>query len=291
MAISCRHEHRAGGYLLVLADDLPRRCLTADYIHANFTFSAGGEYLGLFNSAGVKQSAIDPDYPAQDAFNSYGRTAGGDFAFFDLPTPGQPNAGLAYSGRVDAPDLDHQGGFYDAPVTVTLTSKTEGASIRYTTDGTEPTETNGLDYSVPLALEQVDDDAGHVIRARAFLAGRIPSRIKTNTFLIQQKAELADAPALIYSAMWRNNFTIRTACSRFRAVPTLTATGRRRIQRLQLRDLRGLSYERKIHGEYYFPDGAVGFRTDWACASLRATGRARAWHYPARTQSLALQRY
>ena len=144
----------AGSYLLVLADNLPKAVpATADYLHANFTLSAGGEYLGLLNAAGVKQSAFDPDYPSQDAFHSYGRSSTGGFVFFGLPTPGKANAGVEYSGRVDAPDFDNQGVFYDAPVTVTFTSKSDGSTIRYTTDGTEPTETNGLDYTAPLALE------------------------------------------------------------------------------------------------------------------------------------------
>ncbi|MCB1098537.1 MAG: lamin tail domain-containing protein [Verrucomicrobiae bacterium] len=255
----------AGGYLLVLADNLPKVVPTADYLHANFTLSAGGEYLGLFDAAGAVQSAFDPDFPSQDAFHSYGRSgaAAGGLVFFEMPTPGKANGGTEYSGRVDAPDFDNQGGFYDGPVTVTLTSKTEGAKIRYTTDGTEPTETNGKDYTEPMVLEQVEDDAGHVIRARAFVAGRIASRIKTNTFLVQQKEELAGAPALIYAADVEKQL--------YDPYGVLAIQGgsysdgnwvARDDNDYNYAMLRGRSYERMIHAEFYFPDGTAGFRTD-----------------------------
>ena len=102
-----------------------------------------------------------------------------------------------------------------------------------------------------------------MIRARAFVAGRIPSRIKTHTFLIQQKAELASAPALIYSADVEKQL--------YDPYGVLAIQGGAYSDgNWQARDdndynyamLRGLSYERRIHAEFYFPDGTVGFRTD-----------------------------
>jgi hypothetical protein len=253
----------AGGYLVVLADNLPRAVPTADYLHANFSLSAGGEFVGLFNSAGAVQSAFDPDYPAQDAFHSYGRSAADEYVFFDTPTPGKTNSATAYVGRVDAPDFDNGGGFYDAAVTVTLASKTEGAKIRYTTDGTDPTETNGMDYTTPMTLEKVSENAGHVIRARAFADGRIPSRIKTHTFLIQQEEGLPTAPALIYSGELE-----RSLYKPYGVLSVEGGTGVgdswRATKATDYNNVinRGRAYERQIHGEYYLPDGEVGFRTD-----------------------------
>lgn len=253
----------AGGYLVVLADSLAKVVPTADYLHANFNLSSGGEYLGLYNSAGEVQSAFDPDYPSQDAFYSYGRNATGEFLFMDNPTPGSANSGGMYVDRVDAPDFDNPGGFYDAAVTVTLTSETEGAAIRYTTDGTDPTETNGMDYTTPLTLEQVSDDEGHVIRARAFLAGHIPSRIKTNTYLIQQEEGLTTAPALIYSGdVERTLYKPHGVLSVEGGTGLGSNWSARRSTDYNNIINRGRAYERKIHGEFYFPNGEVGFRTD-----------------------------
>jgi hypothetical protein len=253
----------AGAHLVVLADRLAKVVPTADYLHASFSLNSGGEYLGLFNSAGEVQSAFDPDFPSQDAFHSYGRSATGEFVFFDSPTPGKANTGEMYIGRVDAPDFDNKGGFYDAAVAVTLTSKTEGAMIRYTTDGTDPTATNGMDYTAPLTLEQVSDDEGHVIRARAFVAGRIPSRIKTNTFLIQQDEGLLTAPTLIYSGdLERTLYKPHGVLSVEGGTGLGSAWRARRSTDYNNVINRGRAYERQIHGEFYFPNGDVGFRTD-----------------------------
>ena len=254
----------AGGYLVVLADKLSKVVPTADYLHVNFNLSSGGEYLGVFDSNGAVQSAFDPEFPSQDAFHSYGRSgAGDDYVFFDSPTPGNANAGASYIGRVDAPDFDNGGGFYDATVTTTLTSETEGARIRYTTDGTDPTEANGMDYSAPLTLAQVSDDSGHVIRARAFIDGRIPSRIKTHTFLIGQDERIAAAPALIYSG------DVEKALYKPYGVMSIeggTGIGNawRASNPYDYNNVinRGRAYERQIHGEYYMPGGEVGFRTN-----------------------------
>ena len=253
----------ARGYLVVLADNLPKVVETADYLHANFRLSARGEYIGLFDSTGAVQSAIDPGYPAQDAFHSYGLSPAGEYLFLGVPSPGKENDGPKYLGRVDAPDFDNRGGFYAEPVTVTLTSQTEGATIRYTTDGTDPTETNGEDYTDPITLEQISDDEGHVIRARAFLEGNIQSRIKTNTFLVGQDERLAAAPALIYSGDLG-----RTLYKPHGVMSVEGGTGVGSNWRARDGDdynnviNRGRAYERMVHGEFYMPGGEVGFRTD-----------------------------
>src|SRR5215211_820654 len=46
-----------------------------------------------------------------------------------------------------------KGGTYKAPQNVTLKSSDPGAEIRYTTDGSEPTATNGTVYSGPIAVD------------------------------------------------------------------------------------------------------------------------------------------
>ena len=252
-----------GGFLVVMLDDLPKEVPTADYLHANFKLSAGGEYLGLYDASGNVRSELDPGFPRQDAFHSYGLSNSGEYVFFSMPSPGNANAGPEFTGRTDAPDFDHQGGFYDGPVTVTLTSETPGVTIRYTTDGTEPTETNGMDYTAPLELTQVADDEGHVIRARSFLDGHIASRIKTHTFLIEQNPLLRSAPSLVYSAHLERSLYDPYGVL---AIDGGTYSGGNWVARdendYNYAMLRGRSYERPIHAELYMPDGSVGFRTD-----------------------------
>lgn len=52
-----------------------------------------------------------------------------------------------------APTFSHSSGTYTAPISVTLASSTENASIYYTLDGTTPTTTSTL-YTSPIAISQ-----------------------------------------------------------------------------------------------------------------------------------------
>ena len=72
--------------------------------------------------------------------------------------------------------------------------------IRYTTDGSEPTATNGSDYAGPLTLNPINSRKAHVIRARAFSAGLVPSRVKSASYLIAQSSNIRQAPALMITA-------------------------------------------------------------------------------------------
>ncbi|HTB80291.1 MAG TPA: chitobiase/beta-hexosaminidase C-terminal domain-containing protein, partial [Opitutaceae bacterium] len=56
------------------------------------------------------------------------------------------------SGPAAAPVFSPAGGTYSTAQMVTITSSTGGASIRYTTNGTAPTETNGTLYSAPVNI-------------------------------------------------------------------------------------------------------------------------------------------
>ncbi len=97
--------------------------------------------------------------------------------YFGTPTPGAVN-GLGARGPL--PDLlvSPQRGFYEAPISVTLSSPAEGASIRYTTDGTPPSATNGQVYSSPIRVDRTT-----ILRAIAVADGWQPSRVATHTYL------------------------------------------------------------------------------------------------------------
>jgi hypothetical protein len=81
------------------------------------------------------------------------------------------------------PLADHAGGMFLGPQTVSLSSATSGATIRYTLDGTVPSATNGLVYSVPLHIEH-----SATLRAIALAAGCNPSGVRNVTFEIYSVA-------------------------------------------------------------------------------------------------------
>ena len=82
---------------------------------------------------------------------------------------------------VAAPVLSPAGGtFYDASVTVTATCGTEGATIRYTTNGNDPTESSTVFPSAGLTLNQTT-----TVKAKAFKSGMTPSYVTTGTYTFQ----------------------------------------------------------------------------------------------------------
>ena len=59
-----------------------------------------------------------------------------------------PNGGQ----HAATPTFDPPAGIYDTPQTITISSTTPGITIRYTIDGTTPTETEGIIYTEPITL-------------------------------------------------------------------------------------------------------------------------------------------
>jgi poly(beta-D-mannuronate) lyase len=71
------------------------------------------------------------------------------------------------------------GGSFSGPVSVTITSSTSGASIRYTTDGSTPTATAGTLYSGAFTISSTTS-----VKAIAFKSGLPDSGVSTATYTI-----------------------------------------------------------------------------------------------------------
>ncbi|MGA3019851.1 MAG: chitobiase/beta-hexosaminidase C-terminal domain-containing protein [Bryobacteraceae bacterium] len=83
-----------------------------------------------------------------------------------------------------APTFSPSGGTYTAAQTVTLHSTTSGATIRYTLDGSTPSETAGTVYTAPFAISSTT-----TVKAMAYAAGLTDSSVATAIYTI-----LAAAP-------------------------------------------------------------------------------------------------
>jgi autotransporter-associated beta strand protein len=182
----------AKGYLVVMATGFDiGPAGGATYLHTNFKLSKEGEYVGLVNASGQTVSEIAPSYPKQNAFHAYARSANGTFAYSSTATPGAANAGTLLAAVAQAPVFSHLGGFHSASFPLQLSSPDPSATIRYTTNGSIPTETNGTLYNAPPTIA-----ANTVIRARCFRPGLVPSETVTHTYLIAQSAARQSLPAL-----------------------------------------------------------------------------------------------
>jgi hypothetical protein len=92
--------------------------------------------------------------------------------------------------KVATPLISPNGGAFSAPVPVTLSCSTPGASIYYTLDGTDPTA-NAARYASPITLSN-----SATVKARGFVAGDNPSDVATAQFVIIVTAQAAAAPTI-----------------------------------------------------------------------------------------------
>ena len=170
----------AGGYLRVLAFGTSDRT-TANFYSTGFGLSGDGEYLGLSQRTGGASMVIQefaPEYPQQRVDNSFGINGSGNrFGFIATPTPGAVN-NEPFGGIIDDTNFMPRRGVFSAPFQLTITSTEPGSTIRYTLDGSEPSETSGLIYTSPITISSTT-----TVRAMAFKANFISTNIDTQTYI------------------------------------------------------------------------------------------------------------
>lgn len=168
-----------GEYKVVLASGLN---VKKNYIHTNFKLSASGDVLALFDAEGVLQDKYIVE-PVPHGV-SIGRVQGESGIFyFEKPTPGAANTSPS-SGIVEMPVANVAGGSYTGSQQITLTCATDGAVIRYTTDGKVPTASSPQ-YTSPINISSTG-----MVRARAFKDNYIASGTYTSTYFIGETHEL-----------------------------------------------------------------------------------------------------
>ncbi len=169
---------RAGGYLAVWASGRDVRD-PAMPLHTNFTLSGEGEYLALRAPNQTTSTVFNP-YPKQFARLSYGSDTAAQPSYRQLSTREARNAGPIFTDFVRDTEFSVQRGFYTTPFSLAITSQTQGAEIRYTTDFSEPTETSTL-YAGPLSITTTS-----VVRAKAFRSGQLPTNVDTQSYIFAE---------------------------------------------------------------------------------------------------------
>ncbi len=197
-----------------------------------------------------------------------------------------PSDVLSSATYLDTPVLTPPPGLFAAPQLVSISTWTPGAQIRYTVDGTEPTDRSSL-YTQPLLVELTTE-----VQARAFAVGRTPSDISGGLYRIDTGA--VDTPRLTPApGTYTIRQAVRVSCETAGATIRYTTTGQEPTESdqevangstitissttiLKLRGFKtGLAPSATKSGVYWIT-GAVAAGADHSLA-LEADGTVWAW--------------
>lgn len=146
--------------------------------HTNFSLDSDGEDLVLSNASQVIEDLIK--FPQQFTNVSYGRLSNGSIGYMTVPTLNEANNDLTGTVVLDNPIVSLKSGRYASSQTVTLSHITAGVVIRYTLDGSEPTQSSEIytnEISIPKTL---------TLKAKAFSNNFLPSKTEVKTYFINE---------------------------------------------------------------------------------------------------------
>lgn len=264
-ALSVAERRGIAGYLMAKYN-IP---LVAPH-HTNWQLSADGEEVALTRPDGSQADYFEFGIMPRDV--SFGRQPDdvGEFFYFAQPTPRGPNTTPGASEFLLPPAFSHPAGFHQNTISLTISSPTPGAEIRYTLDGSEP-NAGSLLYTTPLSLSSRAAAAnvlstiptsgdwappagtvfkGWVVRAGAFKAGALPSAVTTATYFIDPRGRGRYSVPVISLATDRANFFDNQI-----GIYVPGNTGANYSQR-------GEGWERPIHVEMVEGDNRVAFAQD-----------------------------
>lgn len=147
-----------------------------------FKLDAEGGIVYLSDAQG--NIILSINYPAAMPRCSWARVVdvSGDWSWTANPTPATSNSTSTFaSTQAKTPILYTQSQLFNGLLTVSV-SWPEEYTIRYTTDGTIPTETNGK-VLIPHSLMITQTT---IFRFRAFCEGLLPSDVVTRSFILQE---------------------------------------------------------------------------------------------------------
>ena len=177
--------------LIVFASGKDRRQPDGANLHTNFKLARSGETVLLVRpDLPVKIASQSPDpLPELRDGVSLGINAQGAWRFLSSPTPGLENSGTEATEILSKVSFNARRGLYEVPFQLNLSSDDVGVSIRYTLDGSEPSEDNGLLYSGPIPIGET-----RIVRAAAFREGALASDVRTESYLFESGLPLGDLP-------------------------------------------------------------------------------------------------
>lgn len=144
-------------------------------------------YVALLDQAGEPVSILI--YPRQYEGGSYGENLDGEWQYFLEASPGAFNFGPTTEGFLEGVNSSHIRGFYTEPFALTLSSKSKGASVLYSLDGSVPTLP--FDSSNPPFINTTT-----IVRSKEVRKGFVDSPIETHSyFYLADVAQQPEFPA------------------------------------------------------------------------------------------------
>ena len=202
----------ANSYLLVFASGKDRTNVIGR-LHTNFQLASSGEFLALVDRQTNIMSSFTPVYPPQEKDVSYGRDRFSQdvVGYFTTPTPGAPNStvGTGFSTKVQ---FAAEGGTFTTAFALGLWTASTNAAIRFTLDGSAPTETSTL-YTGPINITNSVQ-----VRARSWEAGLLPGPLHSESYVLLNPNVInltTDLPVIVIHTGQRakicNHVLLRTA--------------------------------------------------------------------------------
>lgn len=122
--------------------------------HASFSLDSDGELiLNAKDGKGEIQNLDTLKYSGHNYNQTYGRKTDGDKTSVLFQDGGTFNKSNSTGQENYAIKVSHDRGLYDTGFSLTVSSK-EGATIRYTTDGSDPSSTKGSVYKDPIKISE-----------------------------------------------------------------------------------------------------------------------------------------
>ena len=191
----------SGRYLVIMASGKDRRpTAPGSRLHTNFKLNSYGDYLALFNADAPPTAVLEfsPEYPEQRNDYSYGLNPASEWRYYSVPSPGGPNGDSLIFAALAPVHFSVERGFFNSPFTLLLTHPDPDALLRYTTDGSEPTRSNGFDFADPLTIS-----GQTTLRAVAFKENMLPSLVQTHTYLfLQDVLQQSNVQTGVYTNLW-----------------------------------------------------------------------------------------
>lgn len=163
---------------------------------APFALDCEGGDLVLSSPSGEAVARLS--YPAAISRMAYALTTdgGSTWGWTSTPTPAASNRDAAFATeQLAAPSINANGCLFEESLTFHVRPP-RGATLRYTTDGTTPTLTNG--ETVTNTVFSIHETT--TFRFRCFQEGMLPSPVVSRTYILKERAH--ELPIISVTAPW-----------------------------------------------------------------------------------------